>query len=152
MFKKVITGLCVAAALVLSACSASVPMASDELDVAAKQFTPPAANKAGIYIYRNNGVGAGLKKYLTLDGAAIGQTADKVFIYKEIEPGEHELGTESEFSDNTLSFTAEAGKHYYAEQYIKLGVFVGGANVRMVDEAKGQSQVLKCGLALDMVP
>lgn len=100
-----------------------------------------------MYIYRNSFVGQALKKTVTLDGVVVGETANKVYFYKEIAPGEHTLATESEFSDNTLTFTAGPGKTYFAEQYIKMGVFVGGAGLRMVDEEAGKKGVSECSLA-----
>ena len=77
----------------------------------------------------------------------MGETANKTYFYKEIAPGEHQISTESEFSDNAITFQAEGGKNYFARQYIKMGVFVGGANLQMVSEQEGMEEVLKCRLA-----
>jgi hypothetical protein len=77
----------------------------------------------------------------------IGETAPNTYFYKEIAPGEHQLSTESEFSENNITLKAEAGKNYFVQQYIKMGVFVGGANLKMVPEEEGKIQVRKCGLA-----
>ena len=133
-------------AFLISGC-ASVPMASKEADSALKQFAAPAPEKAGLYIYRDSAVGQALKKSVSLDGSLIGETANKVYFYKEIPPGNHVLSTESEFSDNSVTFAADAGKNYFAQQYLKMGVFVGGAGIKMVDEDVGKSEVLKCALA-----
>lgn len=146
MFRTTITTIALAATILMSGC-ASVPMAPKEADAALKTFSTPAQDKAALYIYRNSFVGQALKKTLTLDGVIIGETANKVYFYKEISPGEHTLSTESEFSDNAINFTAEPGKTYFAEQYIKLGAFVGGAGLRMVDEATGKKGVSECSLA-----
>lgn len=126
---------------------AKVQMAKKDQDVALKEFKNPADNKAGLYVYRNSFVGQALKKNVYLDGVLLGETANKVYFYKEIEPGQHQLSTESEFSDNAISFYADAGNNYFAEQYIKMGVFVGGANVRMVTEEEGMKNVRECNLA-----
>ena len=122
-------------------------MGSKEQDATLKNFSAPTENKAGLYIYRNTFVGQGLKKTVSLDGSVIGETANKVYFYKEITPGPHTLSTESEFSDNVINFQADAGKNYYAQQFIKMGVFVGGANLKMVDETEGKKEVLQCELA-----
>ncbi|MDT8452929.1 MAG: hypothetical protein RQ936_09340, partial [Gammaproteobacteria bacterium] len=58
------------------------------------------------------------------------------------------LSTESEFSDNEIFFEAEGGNNYFAEQYIRIGVFVGGANLRMVSEQEGMAAVRECELAI----
>ncbi|NPU90586.1 MAG: DUF2846 domain-containing protein [Gammaproteobacteria bacterium] len=146
MFKKFVIGAALISSSFLTGC-ASVPMASQEADAELKKFAPPLSDKAGLYIYRNTAVGQALKKTVSLDGAVVGETANKVYFYKEITPGEHVLATESEFSDNSVTFQADAGKNYFAEQYIKMGVFVGGAGVKMVDETTGKQAVSECGLA-----
>ncbi len=70
-----------------------------------------------------------------------------MFFYVEISPGMHTISTESEFGENSVIFQADGGKNYFAEQYIKFGVFVGGAGIEMVDEEVGMKEVLECSLA-----
>jgi len=146
MSKNITIWLAMISVFLLSGC-ASVPMASKEVDLVLKQFPAPPENKAGLYVYRNTFFGQALKKTVSLDGVVVGETANKIYFYSVIIPGPHTLSTESEFSDNAISFEADAGKNYFAEQYIKMGVFVGGANLRMVDEDKGMKAVQKCSLA-----
>ena len=146
MFKNVAIGLTLVATLILSGC-ASVPMGPKEQDTALKQFAAPASEKAGVYIYRNTFGGQALKKTLTLDGKVIGETANKVYFHTAVTPGNHTLGTESEFSDNTIPLVVEGGKNYFVEQYIRMGVFVGGAVLKVVSEAEGKAAVLQCALA-----
>ena len=146
MFKKAILVAVIISVSLLIGC-ASVPMATMEQDSALKAFSQHAADKAGLYVYRNSFVGQALKKNVYVDGAFLGETANKTFFYKEITPGQHQISTESEFSDNAIALQAEGGKNYFAEQYIKMGVFVGGANLRMVSEQEGMEEVRKCALA-----
>ncbi|MEX2327980.1 MAG: DUF2846 domain-containing protein [Pseudomonadales bacterium] len=102
---------------------------------------------SAIYVFRVSTFGSALKKTVMIDGVPLGQSAPKTYFYKEVSPGDHTLATESEFGENTLVINTEAGKLYFVEQYIKLGVMVGGANLKLVDEAKGRENVLKCSLA-----
>ena len=146
MLRKFVIGVSLGASFFMTGC-ASVPMAPVEQDTAMKKFEAPTDGNAGVYVYRNTFVGQALKKTVTLDGQVIGETANKVYFYKKITPGEHVLSTESEFSDNTLNFSAEAGHNYFFEQYIKMGVFVGGANVKAVSESEGMAGVNQCNLA-----
>lgn len=141
----VVTILCLGL-LTLSGC-ASVPMASKEQEAATKAFAPPPPDKSALYVFRNSFVGKALKKLVSVDGQPLGQTANQVYFYKEIAPGEHVISTESEFGDNSVRFLAEGGKNYFARQYIKMGVFVGGAGVEMVSEEEGMKEVLQCELA-----
>lgn len=130
---------------------ASVAMAPTGQDATSKTFAAPTGDQAGLYVYRNSFVGAALKKSLYLDGAYLGETANMVFFHILISPGEHKLSTESEFSENALTFSAVAGINYFFRQYIKMGVFVGGANLEQVSEEVGQVEVLKCTEALGAI-
>lgn len=133
-------------ATVFSGC-ASVPMASTAQDAAAKKFAAPASDKSGVYIFRDGSIGAALKKLVSIDGHPLFQSANKTYFYTEIVPGKHTLATESEFGDNTLELVAEGGKLHYVRNYIKMGVFVGGANLETVNEAEGKQGVNDCSLA-----
>ena len=130
----------------LSGC-AQVPLASAEADAARKRFDQPEEGKAGVYVYRTSGIGGALKKTVCVDETPLGKTAPNTYFYTEVKPGSHNISTESEFGYNSLDFTANAGVNYFFEQYIKMGVFVGGSNLRPVSEAKGKAEVLKCKLA-----
>jgi hypothetical protein len=146
MLKKVIVVVAIITSILFTGC-ASVRMASKEADLALKNFAQPPSDKAGLYIYRNSWIGQALKKDIYLDSVLIGETANKVYFYKLISPGQHTLSTESEFGENGITFQADSGKNHFAEQYIKFGVFVGGAGIEMVDEEVGMKEVLDCSLA-----
>jgi hypothetical protein len=132
---------------ILTGC-ASVPMEAPEADAALKTFSAPPADQAGLYIYRDSFAGQGLKKTVTVDGKAIGETANRVYFHQLVSPGTHTVGTESEFSDNVINLVAVGGKNYYIRQSIKMGVFVGGASLKVVPEAVGQAHLQKCELAV----
>lgn len=135
------------ATIALASGCASVPMAPAAQDTALKTFAAPPEGKSGIYIYRNSFVGQALKKDVYVDGALIGESANKTYFYKQVEPGEHTVSTESEFSDNAFKVTTESGLNYFIRQYIKMGVFVGGANLELVSEEEGKQGVLSSKLA-----
>ncbi|WP_205626920.1 hypothetical protein, partial [Pseudoponticoccus marisrubri] len=54
---------------------------------------------------------------------------------------------ESEFSPNPLVLKTESGKIYFIEQYMKMGVFVGGSDLELVDANEGKKAVLDMNLA-----
>jgi Protein of unknown function (DUF2846) len=133
--------------LVLAGC-ASVPMESTQKTSDAKQFLPPAEGKAGLYLYRYGSFGAALKKDIWLDGKCVGETARNTFFYEEVDGGvEHKISTESEFSPNDLVLKTDSGKTYFIKQYIKFGVFVGGAGIEVVDEKEAKKQIEELNLA-----
>lgn len=135
------------ASLLFTGC-ASVKMESQESADRAKQFVAPSQGQAGLYIYRDSGIGRALKKEVRVDGNCVGTTAPDVFFFTEVQGNkEHVISTESEFSPNTLKLYSEAGKNYFVRQYIKMGVFVGGADLELIPEAKGKEAVAKLGMA-----
>jgi len=137
----------VAAAFIVTGC-ASVPMESKEASVKAKQFNRPTEGHSGLYVYRDSFVGKALKKDIWIDGKCIGESAPDVFFYEEVKSGQpHTISTESEFSPNDLTINTLAGTNYFINQYIKMGVFVGGAGLELVNEEKGKNAVMKLELA-----
>lgn len=139
--------LTLVAFVALASGCASVPMGPATQDAALKKFPAPAEGHAGVYIYRNSFAGQALKKNVYIDGKFLGESANKTYFYQQVKPGEHTVSTESELSDNAFKFIAQAGMNYFIEQYIKIGVFVGGANVKLVPEQEGKKGVLNSGLA-----
>lgn len=131
----------------LSGC-ASVSMESKEKSDWVKKFDQPNAGAAGVYLFRTGGLGTALKKDLWINGKCVGESAPNVFFYEEVKGGvDHTVSTESEFSPNDLILRAVAGVNYFVHQYIKLGVFVGGASVELVSEEEGKKEVSKLELA-----
>lgn len=144
--KKVIIAS-VMAALFLSGC-ASVPMETEEQSDAAKKFSSPSSENAGLYIYRSGSFGGALKKDVWVNGKCVGETAPNIFFYKEVQGNkEHKVSTESEFSPNDLLVNTEGGKNYFIQQYIKMGAFVGGAGLKLVDEENGKNAVQQLKMA-----
>lgn len=136
-------------ALKLTGC-ATVPLHTETETLTAKEFKLPSENKSGIYIYREDSiVGSALYKDVYIDNLCVGETAPGTFFYTEVDGDKsHTFSTESEFSPNELSVYTVAGKNYFFEQYIKLGIFVGGADIKQVSEEEGKSQVSKLDMAI----
>ena len=145
MFKKIVF---IALVSTLAAGCASVPMESLERTTTAKQFDPPSDGMAGLYIYRNTFYGGAAHTDVMVDGHCIGSSAPYVFFYEEVEGDKsHKVSTESEFSPNDLIVKVKSGMHYFIRQYIKFGVFVGGAALELVDEEKGKKEVSELDMA-----
>jgi hypothetical protein len=127
---------------------ASVSMESPTKNAQAKAFTLPPTDKAGLYIYRDGLFGAALKKDIWVNDECIGESASNVFFYKEL-PGDkdYSVSTESEFSPNALMVHMEAGKNYFIRQFIKMGLFVGGAGLESVDTDTGKKAITELNLA-----
>ncbi len=144
--KKVLLVTAITASL-LTGC-ATVPMESKEATEKAKAFEKPSAENAGLYIYRANGPGSALKKDVWVDDKCVGETAPNMFFYQLVKGGEeHKISTESEFSPNDLLLKVEGGENYFVKQYIKIGVFVGGADLKAVSKEEGEKAISKLALA-----
>ena len=145
MFKKIAL---ISLISTLFAGCASVPMESVEETAKAKKFNPPSEGNSGLYIYRSGHFGGALKKDVWVNGKCIGETAPNVFFYEEVEGDkEHKITTESEFSPNDLLLNAKNGMLYFIRQYIKMGAFVGGAGLEIVDEEEGKKAVSNLSMA-----
>ena len=144
---KIVSVIALTVALLVSGC-ASVDMASKAESAKAKEFNPPSQGNAGVYVYRDSFVGKALKKDVWIDGKCIGESAPDVFFYTEVAGGNnHKMDTESEFSPNTLELMFETGKNYFIRQFIKIGVFVGGAGLEQIPEEQGKIAVAKLEMA-----
>ena len=128
---------------------ATVPVQSPEITAAAKEFAPPPPDRAGLYIYRSTFGGQALKKDIWINGECVGQSANNVFFYREV-PGDadHTIATESEFSPNELNVTVQSGMNYFIEQYIKMGLFVGGAGLQIIDPETAKKIIAKLDMAV----
>jgi len=145
--KKITSLAMITGALLISGC-ASVNMASKEESAKAKEFNVPSQGNSGVYIYRNSFVGKAIKKDIWIDDICVGESAPDVFFYTEVEGNKtHKIDTESEFSPNTLEMMFVAGKNYFIRQFIKLGVFVGGAGLEEIPEEQGKADIAKLEMA-----
>lgn len=144
-FSTVFSGL--AALVLLSAC-ASVPMQDQAASAKAKTFAAPQDGKAGLYVYRSGSFGGALKKNIWVDGKCLGESAPNVFFYTEVDGNQpHTVATESEFGTNQITLHTLPSKNYFVRQYIKMGAFVGGANVEQVSEETGKATVMGLNMA-----
>jgi hypothetical protein len=137
---KACRGFLLASLVVVTGC-ASVPEATPELDQAAKTFRAPA-DKAGVYVYRNETMGAAIKLHVLMDGQYLGETASKTYFYVEVPPGKHTVTGKAE-NESVVTFDAIAGRLYYIWQEIKMGLFQPRNELKLVDEATGRAGVLE---------
>ena len=124
---------------------ASVPMGDAKQDAARKTFVAPA-DKAGVYIYRNESMGSAVKMDVEVDGKPIGQTVAKTYLYKELPPGKHSITSKAENTD-TVEIDAKAGTLSYLWQEVKMGILSARTKLNLVNEAEGKKGVLETNLA-----
>ena len=136
-------------ALVLVAMSlvgcASVPMGDAKQDQALKTFSI-APDKSGVYIYRNEIMGAAISMTVDVDGKEIGKTGANTYLYKEVAPGKHTITSRAENTDSIV-IDAKLGKLSYIWQEVKMGFGSARSKLHIVDDEKGKKGVLESKLA-----
>lgn len=126
---------------------ASVNMADTTQDAQRKTFSAPA-DKAGIYIYRNETMGAAIKMPVAINGQVIGETAANTYLYKEVAPGKHEVHSMTGGSENKVEVDAKPGTLTYIWQEVKMGLIVAGSKLHLVSPEQGQKGVKETKLAV----
>lgn len=124
---------------------ATVTMGDDKQDAALKTFTAPK-DKAGVYVFRNETMGAAIKMDVAMDGQALGQTAANTYLYKEVAPGKHTFTSKAE-NESTVEIDAKPGTLMYLWQEVKMGFGSARSKLQLVDQAQGQKGVLESKLA-----
>lgn len=142
--KKLIAIALAAAALVLSGC-ASVPMGDPQKDAALKTFKI-APDKAGIYVYRNESMGAAIKMDVAINGQPMGQTAAKTYLYKEVTPGKYTITSKAENTD-ALDVDAKPGTLTFIWQEVKMGFMMARSKLQLMSETEGRKGVMETSLA-----
>ena len=136
------------AAMILTGC-ATVPMASKEMDAAAKSFDV-RPDQANLFVYRASEWGTAVKFPVTLDGRMLGELPGSTFIFLPVAPGPHKLFVSGE-STKTLSFTAEAGRNIYVKVTPTMGWVSAGVSLTlMTDENEAKQDVVGCTLIESM--
>ena len=138
---RAVAGLFAVLIALLSGC-ASIPEASPELDQQAKTFSAPRG-KAGVYIYRNEHLGAAIQMQVLLDGNYVGHTAAMTYYYVEVPAGRHTITGKGE-NESVVTFDAIDGRLYYVWQEVKMGFMTMRNEVKLVDEATGRAGVMEC--------
>jgi len=105
--------------------------------------------KSGIYVLRPSRQGSLLKKDIWIDEKCVGESAVRVYFYTQVDGNmTHKISTESEFSPNDINLYTVEGKNYYIEQYVRLGLIVGGAELEVMKEAEAKEELKELDLGI----
>jgi hypothetical protein len=119
---------------------ATIPMASTDLDAAAKTFTPPAG-QANLYIVRSGFFGGAIAFHVIVDRYAVGSIGPGTFHLVTVEPGHHSIQVSSNENSAQAKFDAEADKNYFFEVSAVLGMMTARVAIDQIDEEKGKKEV-----------
>ena len=105
--------------------------------------TPEApADKAMIYVVRPTMMGNKIQTKLAVDGHWVGVNRGNNYFYFTLDPGMHYFCSQAE-NHSVLALQVEAGKTYYLQQKITMGLMKARNKLVTVDEAKGKEDVAK---------
>jgi hypothetical protein len=131
--------------LLLVACAA-VPEGDPGQDAALKKFQPKP-NVAGVYIYRNEGIGALVGMDVEVDGKPVGRTGPMTYLYTEVPGGSRTVTSKAENTDQ-LQFNAVPGRLYYVWQEVKMGFLSARTKLHLMKEEEGRKGVLETKLTV----
>lgn len=141
--KRLVLFFSIAFIAALTGC-ASVPMASLDQDTSAKDFIPPQ-NKASLYIYRNETLGAAVPITVSVNDRTIGQTASMTYFRFDVTPGKYVVKAHAE-NIAELNVNTEPGRNYFIWQEMKMGLWSARAKLTQVDETTGRAGVAESKL------
>ena len=149
MKKRHLVIIICAAALVIGC--ATVPLASADLDAAAKTFTPPEG-KANIYVARGMGyVGGAASFQIVVDGRMLGNIAPGTFYVVTCDPGSRTVAAMCQWNTAKANVDVEAGKNYFFDAGWHMGLITGQAAVSQVGEDDGKKLVQQCKRAESLI-
>lgn len=102
--------------------------------------------KALVYILRPSAMGFAIGMKVTCNNKEIGKTHGKKFIYKALEPGNYMFISHAE-NKAELPLQLEAGKKYYIEQQVKMGIIMARSKLVKLTETVAIEKLKKCKLA-----
>ncbi len=128
-------------------CSGSKKAAENAVPVV---LVSPPSDKAVVYVLRPVFVGALLNFKFEVDGVLIGKTKGKQYIYTFVDPGNHTLVSIAE-NKSELPVVLEAGKTYFFEQEVKMGILKARNKLVRLDKIDAKIKLQKCKLPKDFV-
>lgn len=98
---------------------------------------PP--DKGLVYFYREKKFVGGMISYnVKENGQVIGAIANGTYFFVFAEPGSHTYTASTE-SESSRTIDVQAGKTYYIECGIEMGVLAGRPSLKIASEAEGKS-------------
>jgi len=122
---------------------ATVPLATEAQDAAAKQFLPPAPGRAVLYIVRDSiGVQRQTVKIL-LNGQAAAEIAPYTYTAIDLAPGAYRIDTRDADRNAHVSLEAEAGQRYFVDTSLSLLFTTVRSHLHLLHYQEGQAKILQ---------
>ncbi len=125
----------------ITGCAATVTLAPESLDRAAKQFSP-LPDKANIYLTRTNlFLGSGVLLQVYLDRQLVGSIAPGTYLLLEVEPGTHRIAVVTQENQDVETITAERGQNYFVDVNPEFGLRSARAGLQKLSPEEGRKAV-----------
>lgn len=123
--------------LELKACGTTKVKYSAKTDKKQHPVPEPSADKALVFVVRPTMWGNKIQTKLAVDGQWVGVNRGNNYFFLTLDPGEHHFCSDSE-NRSLLSLNLEAGKTYYLQQKIKMGLWKARNKLVQLDEKEGK--------------
>ena len=111
-------------------------------DTEAAMSFESADGKGVVYLYRlGRAVGAATATSIKVNSLEAGGTGPGTFFRWELKPGKYTFFASTGESSKTVAIDVEAGKLYFIEQNVRVGLSEGRVQLYEVDEEKGKKGV-----------
>ncbi|MBR2819848.1 MAG: hypothetical protein IKE60_34580 [Reyranella sp.] len=144
MFKR----LSLIALLAVSACdTASVPLASSQSDAAGKQFAPPPAGQAALYVVRGGDVGTLISA--TLGARNLGPFGNNTWMRYDVAPGVLDVRCVGGEASKAIEVTAAAGELRFVEIRATTGWWAARCDIVELSGDAGRAAVMQGKRAIE---
>lgn len=113
---------------------------SAETDKSQHPTPEQPADKALIYVLRPSMIGNKVQSKLAVDGEWKGVNRGNNYFYFTLEPGEHYFCSAAE-NHSVVKLNVEAGKTYFLQQHIRMGVMKARNQIEPMDEVEGKAKL-----------
>lgn len=105
---------------------------------------PQTKDDQGLIIfYRMNSFkGKAIRFNINHAEGAIGQLLSGTYIYKYLEPGQHDFWSQA-ISQDLITVTVEAGKTYYLKGEVQMGILAGRPKFTQMSESNALEEISK---------
>jgi hypothetical protein len=94
------------------------------------------AGKGLVVFYRMNKFAGGAIRFnLNHASGTLGQLLRGTYLYKSVNPGEHAFWSQA-ISQDSITIVVEAGKTYYVEGVVKMGLYAGRPTFNQVSKER----------------
>ncbi len=133
--------------LELKACGSKEIKYSARTDKKQHPVPEAPADKALVFVIRPTMWGNKIQTKLAVDGQWMGVNRGDNYFFFTLDPGEHYFCSDSE-NRSVVTLNVEAGKTYYLQQKIKVGMWKARNKLAVLDEVEGKKGLSECHLSI----